>query len=234
MNLSSGLALGFGLLIGVIHFFSENIRLGEGPRRHRIISFAAGISIAYLFLRLLPETYDAAPHLKQWVFVFLLLGFAIFHVVEKVTYQHANRENLLRELKEVHSVSFFFYYFTVGIVLRNLTRTSVLEGSLFLVPIAVHAALSTASLSEIHGEVRESLWARILLSLSTILGIAFAIMISIPVVVGNMLISLIAGALLYIIVKEFLPEKKKGQPIMFILGLAVFSVFNFVIMLARN
>ena len=36
---------------------------------------------------------------------------------------------------------------------------------------------------------------------------------------------MIAGILLYIIVKEFLPEKEKGQPIFFILGVLLFIGF---------
>ena len=39
-----------------------------------------------------------------------------------------------------------------------------------------------------------------------------------------MLVSFIAGVLLYIFVKEFLPEELKGQPVFFIIGVAVFIV----------
>lgn len=228
------LALCFGILLGVVHFFSEKIQLTEGHLRYRVVSFAAGVSIAYLFLVLLPETYQAATHLKEWVFVFLLLGFAAFHLVEKLTYQHADRDMLMRELKETHSVLFFCYYFVIGVVLEDLLKVGVLEGSLFLIPVALHAGLSTASLSEIHGEIRESLLARIVLSVSTLLGVAFALLVSMPLVVSNILIGLIAGALLYIIVKEFLPEREKGQPLFFLLGLVLFSGLKILIVLVKG
>jgi len=77
-------------------------------------------------------------------------------------------------------------------------------------------------------------WIKIALSLSTLLGVIFAILIKVPAVLNNILISFIAGILLYIIVKEFLPEKKKGQPIFFIIGLALFFVFYLFIILARK
>jgi zinc transporter ZupT len=234
MSLPIFFSLLLGLLLGLIHFFSENLKSEEGLKHYRIISFAAGISIAYLFLDLLPQTYEAAVHLKQFVFVFLLLGFAIFHLAEKLVYQHANQDKLAKELKEFHSISFFAYYFLIGIVLRDKIQISLLEGSLFMIPIALHAGLSTASLARIHGEIRESVFIKIALSLSTILGVIFAILIQIPTVLNNILISFIAGILLYIIVKEFLPEKKKGQPLFFIIGLALFFVFYVVIILARK
>jgi len=40
--------------------------------------------------------------------------------------------------------------------------------------------------------------------------------------IGLGLVSLIAGILLYVIVREFLPEKKEGRPLYFIIGIAVF------------
>ncbi len=234
MSLSIFLALGLGVLLGLVHFFSENLEPKEGLKHYRIISFAAGISIAYLFLDLLPQTYEAAVHLKQMVFVFLLLGFAIFHLAEKFAYQHSDQDKLARELKEIHSISFFAYYFLVGIVLKDKIQISMLEGSLFMIPIVLHAGLSTASLARIHGEIRESTFIKIALSLSTLLGVIFAILIHVPSVINNILISFIAGILLYIIVNEFLPEKKKGQPIFFLIGLALFFVFYIFIILARK
>jgi len=75
-------------------------------------------------------------------------------------------------------------------------------------------------------------WIKIALSLYTTLGVIFAILIQVPAVLNNILISFIAGILLYIIVKEFLPEKNEGQPIFFIIGLALFFVFYIFIILA--
>ena len=77
-------------------------------------------------------------------------------------------------------------------------------------------------------------WIKIALSLSTLLGVIFAILIQVPAVLNNILISFIAGILLYIIVKEFLPEKNEGQPIFFIIGLVPFVVFYIFIILARK
>ena len=121
-------ALVLGIILGIIHFYSEKLKLPDGANRYRVISFAAGISIAYLFLNLLPHTYEAAAHLKNFVFVFLLLGFVLFHLAEKFIYKHADQKKLARELKEVHSISFFFYYFIIGIVLYDKVLTSQLEG----------------------------------------------------------------------------------------------------------
>ncbi|UCE42895.1 MAG: hypothetical protein JSV17_08075 [Candidatus Aminicenantes bacterium] len=229
MNTINIFALSLGIILGIIHFYSEKLKLPDGANRYRVISFAAGISIAYLFLNLLPHTYAAADHLKNFVFVFLLLGFVLFHLAEKFIYKHADQKKLARELKEVHSISFFFYYFMIGIVLYDKVLTSQLEGILFFIPIGLHASLSTASLSQIHGDIREGFGTKILLSLSTILGVIFALLVSVPNILDNILVSMIAGILLYIIVKEFLPEKEKGQPMFFLSGILVFIGFYILI-----
>jgi zinc transporter ZupT len=226
---ASVLAVVFGVFLGVVHFFSERIRSPRGRTRYRIVSLAAGVSIAYLFLHLLPETYEAAVHLRQWVFIFLLLGFSAFHLVEKLIYQHADRAKLAWELKEVHSIAFFAYHFIVGVALEDKIRAGVLDGVLFLVPITLHAYLSTASLSGIHGEIRERLATKVVLCLATLLGVIFAMLFRVPVMVGNILVSLIAGVLLYIIVREFLPEKERGEPAFFVIGLGAFVAVSLLL-----
>lgn len=228
------IALGSGLGVGVIHFFSENLKPQEGPKYYRIFSFAAGISISYLFLDLLPHTYEAATHLKNWVFIFLLLGFSIHHLSEKYIYRHAEANKVAWELHIVHSIGFFFYYFIIGIVVKNIIQDNVLEGILFMIPISLHAGLSTASLAQIHGDIRESSWVKILLSFPTLLGVLFAMFISIPAAVNNVMVSLIAGVLLYIFVKEFIPEKKKGAPLFFLFGLGLFLAFFVILNMARR
>jgi len=224
-------SVGFGLLLALVHFFSENMSPAKGPTRFRVISFAAGISIAYLFLDLLPHTYEAAHNLRQWVFLFLLIGFSGFHLAEKYIYQHADRQVLAKELKEVHSVAFFAYHFFVGVALESKVREGIAEGVFFLVPVVLHSFLSGASMSSIHGEVRENLPTKILLSLSTLMGLVIALLLGVRPIVSNILISVIAGILLYVIVREFLPEKEEGRPLYFILGLTAFIALD---LLLRN
>ncbi len=229
MDTPSLTALILSGLLGIVHFFSEKIKPEEGPHHYRIISLAAGISISYLFLDLLPHTYASASHLKNFVFIFLLSGFTLIHLAEKYIYQHANPGKIPQELAAIHTTAFFIYYFLVGIVLKGILGESILEGFLFLIPITLHAGLSSASLARIHGPHRERLWVKLTLSLSPLLGTALATVISIPPNLNNIFISTIAGALLYIIVKEFLPEREKGQPFYFALGVALFVLVIFIL-----
>jgi zinc transporter ZupT len=108
------------------------------------------------------------------------------------------------------------------VALETKVREGITAGALFLVPVALHSFLSGASMSSIHGDVRESLPTKFLLSISTLAGLVVALFIGIPPTASNILVSLIAGILLYVIVREFLPDKTEGRPLYFIIGLAVF------------
>jgi len=222
MDQSNLIALGLGLVVAIIHFLGENINIPTGSRHFRIISFAAGISLGYLFLDLFPQTYNAAERLQESVFLFLLLGFSIVHVVEKYYYQHAQNEALQRKLKSVHTITFFLYYFLIGCVLLDLVQGETYQGILFILPVALHAGLMGASLAGVHGRFSSKLFEKISISLATPLGVLFATVIPFTPIVHNMMISGIAGVMLYVFVREFLPEREDGQPLFLILGLVVF------------
>lgn len=222
------LAALYGLLLGITHLISDRIHIKRYTTRNKLISFSAGVSITFIFLELLPTTYQASVILQESVFVFLLLGFALFHVVEKYIYQHASREKLRFELKEEHSIAFFIYYFIVGIALYYLVTTDSIKGTLFFIPLVLHAGLSSLSMRELHGKIKESILAKTFLSAAPLAGMVFARIIAIPSLAYNAIVSFIIGAFLYIIIREFLPEKKKGEPLWFIIGMVFFGAIIYL------
>lgn len=218
------LAFGLSAILAIIHFLGEGIKIPKGPQQYRIVSFAAGISIGYLFLNLLPHTYEAAQRLDKQAFIALLLGFISVHLTEKFFYQHAVDDDLQKKLKVIHVTTFFVYYLLVGCVLVELATEKTVEAILFSFPIALHAGLSAASLSHIHGEFKHKLPEKILLSLACPLGVLLVFVVPVALSVHNFFISGIAGVLLYVFVKEFLPERTDGQPLFFITGLIAYYI----------
>ena len=210
------------MLLGGIHYLGDKVQIRKGTNQYRIISFAAGLSIGYLFIELLPMTYEAAHQLKDYVFVFLLLGFTAVHLAEKYFYQHHADERLRSRLSYVHFSTFFFYYFLVGCIVADLVHSSISSGILFVLPVALHAGLSSASLSDIHGHFKGSTAAKVLLAMAAPAGVLLVIFVGFPQSVHNVAVSGVSGILLYIYVKEFLPEKEMGQPLFFLLGLSLF------------
>ncbi|RMD58147.1 hypothetical protein D6825_01860 [Candidatus Woesearchaeota archaeon] len=221
--------IAFALLLSIIHFFGSSLSYGLRRFQSRLISFSAGISIAYVFLQLLPHIYLAVSFLQDLAFIALLSGFVLFHILEKYVYQHARRERLLEELKEVHSAGFFLYSLVSAGVLYMITSIDFADGLLFFVPMAIYAAVGEFSIAGLQRDIRESSLLRFVFAFSSFLGAMLFAVVDFPKSVTFISLGFVAGVLIYLVVRDVLPKEKKGSPAFFIAGVALYSLLNFLI-----
>jgi len=223
------LALFFGVILALAHFFSERFLDVIEEKKKKIMSFVAGISLTYVFLLLIPEIYSLTGMIDRYIYLLFLFGFAGFHLIEKHIYQHDDKGKLQEELKLVHSITFFFYHFLIGFTLLNLMKGNVVVGAMFLIPIFFHSAVSGASLKGIHISIREKNIMKVLLSCSTLLGVIIGSVFFVPQQLLNFMLGFVVGAFLYIVIRDSLPRETKGDAIYFISGLIVYTVIIFLI-----
>ncbi|MCP6719324.1 MAG: hypothetical protein KJI71_03775 [Patescibacteria group bacterium] len=212
--------------LGAVHFWNEKILLifKQKETKAKSVSFIAGASVAYIFLYLLPDLYRGVAHLNQWIFIFILLGFSLVHLLEKYFYQHTIGQERFLRFKEIHFSIFFLYYFVVGVVLTEFLRLNLLKGLLFFVPILFYAAVSRLSFKEIHIHLREQKFFKIILSLATLLGVILASAILQQSLLYHALLAFILGAFLYIVIMDFIPKEAQGRPDYFLLGLSIYTL----------
>lgn len=213
-----------GLVLAVVHYFSDRIHPEDPVIKHKLVSFVAGISITYIFLLLLPEVYKGIESLEKFLFLFILAGFASFHLIEKHIYQHESKETLHEELRVAHSAMFFFYHLIIGIILVGLVNINAVGGILFFVPILFHTAVSSASLKGIHISIRKTILLKIILSCSTLFGVLIAYFVMVPSPVLHSLLGFIVGSLLYIVIRDSIPKETEGKAIYFVLGVVVYAL----------
>ena len=218
------IAILFSLFLGAIHFWNEKLFFKKKETKARMMSFIAGVSVTYVFLYLLPDLYKGVTYINQWIFIFILLGFSLMHVLEKYFYQHAKGEERLLRLKEAHFFIFFLYYFIIGIILVDFLKVNVWKGLLFFAPIAFYAAVSRISFEEIHIHLREQKFFRILLALATLLGVLFASITLGQAFLYHILSAFIIGAFLYVILMDFIPREARGKPAYFLLGAGLYTL----------
>ena len=219
------IAILFSLVLGAVHFWNEKIFFKKRTLEIGVRSFIAGISVAYIFLYLLPDLYRGVTYLNQWIFVFILLGFSLVHFLEKYFYQHEKGEELLFRFKEVHYIIFLLYYFLLGAILVNLLELSIWKGLLFYLPILFYAAVSRISFAEVHIHIRARKNLRLLLSLSALFGVLASAFILGQALLYNILLAFVIGAFLYIAIKDFIPKEAKGRPEYFLLGSGLYTAF---------
>lgn len=222
------LSIILSFIIGLGHYLSDRFCLTCSKYKTEIISFTAGVSITYIFLQLLPELYNGVIALNRFLFIFVLLGFVLFHLVEKYIYQNIPYNKVPGDLKLTHSIGLTIYYIVVGIVLVKFINKNAIEGILFFIPVFLHAIISSLSSHGIHGlygpHYRNEKWTNLLQSSAAIIGVIIALNIAVSDQLSFALTGLVAGILSFIVVRDILPKDKKGKPLFFILGAILYGL----------
>lgn len=219
------LAFIFGIILAIIHFFNEKINISNKLWRIRAVSFVAGVSVTYAFLELLPEAYKSFERLDRLLFIFIIMGFSMVHVIEKYFYKERHRqEELLHNLKELHSVSFFIYYFLLGVVLVDLSERGLVQAILFFFPIIFYAGVGVVAREKIHKKMTDLSLVKLGLSASTMIGVLIAPLLLNTRIVFDILFALIIGMFIYIALIDFMPREKEGEPIYFTAGVFLYTV----------
>ena len=214
----------YSSVLAAVHFYNEKIQIRNEYIRTRALSFVAGISVTYGFLNLLPEVYKGFAFFDRFIFITLLLGFVVAHLTEQYVYQHTSVETVREKLGEIHSLAFFLYHFTIGVILVDLSRDNTLRAVLFFLPILFYSAVGLIALERIHPKIWESPAVKLLLSLSTLFGVLFADSLLRLETIFSLLLAFVVGLFLYIVLIDFIPKEAKGRPEYFALGVFTYTV----------
>jgi len=212
------------LLLSVVDFFTEGLFSKASPNKMKFISFAAGVSISYIFLILLPDIYTGAIKINKLLFLGILFGFAIFHLIEKFIRQNFTGPELRKEHKLIHSTTSFIYFFVVGFILVKVTEINAVNGFLLFIPISLHIIIDS-----LPRRATKNHYLRALHASSAFLGAVTATFIDIGEAGKIALLGLIGGALLYTVIRESLPREMEGKPLYFITGVLLFTVLIMVL-----
>lgn len=229
----------FAVLLAIIHslvnYLSEFINIEKSRYKSCLVSLVAGISVTYILLHLLPNLYGEILILNKSLFIFVLVGFVVFHVTEKFIYKFVGKGRISEDLKLSHSFGLFFYDFSVGILLVHFVKIGILNGLLFFIPIFFHTALSSLSIHKIHGlherkpQVLQNTFIKILLSGASLYGALIAFYYNLNLSFTYALAGIVTGILLYVVIREMIPKEKEGNPICFIIGVVLYSLLIFTI-----
>ena len=213
----------FAGLLSIVQFFSSDFSEQIEKHHKKITSLSAGIFIAYILLNLLPELVNSTQIIGQNAFILVLAGFLIFHTLEKYLYQHiTNKKTLLKDLAELHAMGFFFDQFVSGMLLFfAITADDVLVGSIIFLPLLLHTLSSAIALQHIKEYFNSSKRVNIILSCAPLLGAIFIFTQSTLQNVHYSIFAFTIGMLLYIVIRDTIPNGKTGDTKFFILGAAV-------------
>ncbi|HEV2109006.1 MAG TPA: hypothetical protein VGR16_12135 [Thermomicrobiales bacterium] len=230
-------------VLALTHLFAGKLRwLNEIPRS-RWLSMASGVSVAYIFVHLLPELNEGQEVVKEkagealatldhHVYLLALVGLVTFYGLERVastsraTRRAATDEDRTTEgVFWLHVISFGLYNALIGYLLVHRdpeNRGDVRGLILFAVAMALHFVVNDYGLREHHKTAYDRI-GRWVLAAAIVLGWVIGLVFEVSEAALFVLLALIAGGVILNVLKEELPEERQSRFWAFGLGAAAYT-----------
>ncbi|WP_415383489.1 hypothetical protein [Halosimplex sp. TS25] len=203
--------------------------------RGRFLSFAGGVSVAYVFVHVLPEIDDfrkpmnehaliALPTEKE-VYLVTMLGFITYYGLEQLAHQSAEQSLDDRPspgIFRVHVGSYAAYNAIVGYLLFHQEAPGVSNLLLFALALGLHFLLNDVSLEDRHEEAyhRTGRWA---LAVAVLVGAGVGSVTELDRATLGLLFAFLAGGIMLSVVREEVPADREGKFWSFTAGVAVYT-----------
>lgn len=234
--------IGVLLIIGLalVHIFASRSEwLAKIPRRWWI-SFAGGVSTAYIFLRIFPELSEAQEavehdvsflmtYLEHHVYLLALIGLALFYFLEKVAHHSRQRNHTTTgdDSTEtgvfwLHIVSFAIYNAILGYLLRESEHNGLIACLVLFFALALHFAVNDIGLREHHQKPYDQ-FGRWILAAAILIGGIVGETLHFSEAAVAVIWAPIAGGTILNVLKEELPTERDSHFGVFAAGAAVYS-----------
>lgn len=215
------------LILAALHLLANKIKLMGWLWHGRCLSFAAGISFAYVFVELLPslekghfvlkQAFDPfIPYLDRHTYVVALLGMLFYYGLHAQT-ENGNERNFWLVMS-----GYLLFNFFVGASLSDPTNPEIQPLILFTIAMSLHYLVCDYHI-EISDPVLFTRWGRWVLILALLLGYAVGYFLHIPDALIALAVSFIAGGILLNTMKYELPKKEKGTYPYFVTGALLYT-----------
>ena len=235
------LALVLAAGLAGVHLFSGRLQfLGASPRS-RWLSAAGGVSVAYVFVHLLPDlaeeqetireaTGESLSFLEYHVYLVALVGLATFYGLERSARVSRGKERSAgREDSTgggvfwLHTASFAVYNALIGYLLLHREDPGPGPLVLFAFAMGVHFAVNDYGLRHDHKGPYDRV-GRWVLAAAVLAGWVVGLSFEVSEAALAVLFAFLAGGVIMNVLKEELPEERQSRFWAFALGAALYSV----------
>lgn len=232
-------ALAVAVAFAVIHLVAGRMRFLARIPRSRWLSFAGGVSVAYVLVHLLPELGEAQeavqkdargllPFLEDHAYLVALLGLGLFYGVERSSHR-SRAQGASAGSDRTGPAAFWLSIATfaalnavIGYLLLHRTDDDLRGLVLFGVALGLHFVINDFGLRE-HHKQRYDAAGRWVLAAAVVGGWAIGAAWEIPVAAIGLLQAFIGGGVILNTIKEELPAERESRFGPFALGAAGYA-----------
>lgn len=223
------------------HVLGPSLRMLDHLPRSRWLSAAGGLSVAYVFVHILPElaameahltaaTPESLPVQELAIYALALAGLTAFYGLERLVLRHRpgpadpdRPQPPPRGVFLIHLGSFGLYNVLVGTLLVHREAPGLASLALYSTAMALHLLVVDRGLAAHHGRLyrRAGRWV-----LVAALGVGWGLGLAMPVPEAVLagLFAVLAGATILNVMKEELPENRAARFGPFLAGAAAYAV----------
>lgn len=225
----------------VLHLTAGKMRFLEGIPRSRWLSVAGGVSVAYIFIHVLPElssgqevvsraTGERLPFLEHHIYLVALLGLLAFYGLDRMALlsrehqrQKGAQEATSPGVFRLHIASFAVYNGIIGYLLLHREVPGLAGLFFFAVAMGLHYLVTDYGLREQHQEAygRTGRW---VLAAATLAGWGVGYVTAVPRAVIALLFAFLAGGVILNVLKEELPKERKSRFWAFAVGIVGYTI----------
>lgn len=236
--------------LGLIHLFAGRLRFLDGVPRSRWLSLAGGVSVAYVFVHILPDLssnqatiqrYAGTGVLTQHAYLAALVGVVFFYALERAARgRSAGEGGGSSESDErsgeapptgalfwVHIGSFALYNALIGYLLLHREVPGLTSLVLYFVAMALHFVVNDYGLRQVHKDAYHT--ARWYLAAAAVLGWAIGALTVVHEAAIAVLFAFLAGGVVLNVLKEELPKERQSRIMPFLAGAAAYAALLVVI-----
>lgn len=242
-GMSSNLILVSGVLSSVLattHLLAKNLRFLQIVPRSRWLSFGGGVSVAYVFVHILPELSEQQETIQQTlnqqllflenhVYLIALLGVLVFYGLERLAKKSRQQNQATgagdvteRHVFWIHILSFAVYNALIGYLLLHRESPGLASLLTFAIAMALHFIVNDYGLRQDHKKAYDHT-GRWILAAAIMVGWAIGTGTEIHQAAIAVLFAFLAGGVVLNVLKEELPEDRKSRFVAFALGAASYA-----------
>ncbi len=229
------------VILTLVHIFAGKLRFLEGTPRSVWLSGAGGVSVAYVFVHLLPDLAEGQQTitealgaglrlLENHIYLIALIGLVVFYGLERAAVTSRRRQRSTRGEDTIspgvfwiHASSFAAYNALIGYLIHQRGE----EGqdrvlALFSIAMGLHFLVTDYGLRE-HYKVAYDRIARWVFSVAILLGWAIGLTGEIREAAVAVLVAFLGGGVILNVLKEELPEERESRLWAFVLGAGAYA-----------